>query len=368
MKIGIVVLGGVDRSGNERVIPCLLGLLKRLAAAHEVHVFALEQEPRPSRYRLCGASVHNIGRAPRRLRAIGAMLAEHRRRRFAVLHAFWATPAGVVAVAMGSVFRVPVLVHLGGGELVAIPEIAYGDARSRRGRLLVDIVLHRAARVTAASTGMRRLAAARGRRVEHLTLGVDLEEWPTAPIRLRELDAPARLLHVASLNRVKDQLTLLKAAARLRDRGVAYHLDVVGEDTLNGEIQRAADALGLEGFVTFHGFLRHRELRPLVEGAHLLLMSSCHEAGPVVVLEAAVVGLPTIGTDVGYVHDWAPEAAVATPVGDHEALAGEVEGLLADEPRRRRLAGAAQARALREDADYTASEVLRHYRELTGTD
>ena len=51
MKIAIVVPGGVDRSGTDKVIPCQLWLIERLAAGDdEVHVFALYQEPRPGRW------------------------------------------------------------------------------------------------------------------------------------------------------------------------------------------------------------------------------------------------------------------------------------------------------------------------------
>ena len=57
MKIALVVPGGVDRSGEVRVIPALLALIRRLAAAHDVHVFALAQEPGPGAWMLEGAHV-----------------------------------------------------------------------------------------------------------------------------------------------------------------------------------------------------------------------------------------------------------------------------------------------------------------------
>ena len=41
MRIGLVVSGGVDRSGRERVTPSLLWLVERLARRHDVHVFVL---------------------------------------------------------------------------------------------------------------------------------------------------------------------------------------------------------------------------------------------------------------------------------------------------------------------------------------
>ena len=79
------------------------------------------------------------------------------------------------------------------------------------------------------------------------------------------------------------------------------------------------------------------------------------------VLEAAVCGVPTVGTDVGHVNEWAPDGAVAVPVGDPRALADAVAELLDDEPRRMRIAFAAQARAVAIDADFTASSFERLY-------
>jgi glycosyltransferase involved in cell wall biosynthesis len=211
---------------------------------------------------------------------------------------------------------------------------------------------------------MQELAAARGIRADVLPFGVALDRWPPAPVRPRVGGAPARLLQIADLNPVKDQTTLLEAAARLRAAGRAFHLDIVGADTLGGAVQRRTASLGLGDEITFHGFLPHRSLRPIVEGADLLIVSSRHEADPTVLLEAAVAGVPTVGTAVGHIRDWAPEAAVAVPVGDSEALAAAIQDVLADEARRRRLAEAAQRRAVVRDADWTARRVTEIYREL----
>ncbi len=365
MKIAVIVPGGVDRSGERRVIPALLWLFERIAREHDVHVFALYQDAEPSRYTLLGATVHSAGRPGSRRRTFRNLWREHRDRRFDVLHAFWATPPGVIAAVASRLLRVPALLHLAGGELVALPEIGYGARRHWRGRLWVKLALRGAARVTAASRDMVERAAALGVCADELPLGVDAIRWPRRAPAPRPGDRPPRLLHVASLNAVKDQDTLLRAAAMLTQRHVPFQLDVVGEDTLGGALHRTARALGLEELVTFHGYLVQRELRPLVERADVLVMSSRHEAGPLVMLEAAVAGVPTVGTAVGHVRDWAPDAAVAVPVGDADALACAVAELLDDEPRRLRVARAAQERALSRDADWTARRVLGIYDEMT---
>ena len=83
-------------------------------------------------------------------------------------------------------------------------------------------------------------------------------------------------------------------------------------------------------------------------------MSSHHETGPLVVLEAAVAGVPTVGTCVGHIAEWAPKAAIAVPVADPGALARAIALVLADEELRLRLAREAAKLATLEDADHTA--------------
>ncbi len=366
MKIAMLLPGGVDRSGTHRVIPCNLWLIERVAREHDLHVFALRQEPRPSRYELLGAQVHNIGARPRRLRALVAMVSEHRRAPFDVLHALWAVPSGVVAAVAGLLLSRPVLLHLIGGDLESMPDIDFGLRSYARGRLWLRVAIAGATQILVSSTVMQEHAAALGIETARVPFGVALDRWPSAHPRRRDPGRPARLIQVGSLNRVKDHPVLLEALRVLVAQGVGCHLDVVGEDTLDGRIQKMAESLGLQEHVTFHGFLPHSELRPLVERADLLLLTSRHESGPLVVLEAAIAGVPTVGTAVGHLVDWAPHAAVTVPVGDFKALGRETAAVLADEERRLRLAEAAQARAEVEDADWTAMQILEKYEILAG--
>jgi glycosyltransferase involved in cell wall biosynthesis len=98
--------------------------------------------------------------------------------------------------------------------------------------------------------------------------------------------------------------------------------------------------------------------------ADILVLSSRHEAGPLVVLEAAIVGVPTVGTAVGHVAEWAPEAAVAVPVRDPEALAFATLRILEDDEQRLALAREAQRRALACDADWTVRRFETLYDEV----
>jgi glycosyltransferase involved in cell wall biosynthesis len=366
LKIALVVPGGVDRSGEVRVIPALLALIRRLGATHELHVFATHQESTPGPWELEGAQVHNVGLPRTAWRALRSIFAENGKAPFRIVHAIWAGSSGALAVGAGTLLRVPSIVHVAGGELVALADIEYGGCLSMRGRVLQRAVLRQATRVTAASAAMCELVAQHGVRAQRIPLGVDLQRWPLRPPVRRRPDEQPRLVHVASLNRVKDQGTLLRALRILADRSRDFHLDVVGEDTLRGEIEALAAELGVAKRVRFHGFLRQRELRRVVETAHVAVVSSRHEAGPLVVLEAAAVGVPTVGTAVGHVAEWNPQAAVAVPCLDPNALAAALERVLADEDLRLLLAAEAQRRVEREDAEHTAGAFAALYAELAG--
>jgi glycosyltransferase involved in cell wall biosynthesis len=354
MRLALVVPGGVDRSGEYRVIPALLALIGRLALRHDVQVFALRQGAQADSWDLAGARVHNIGLPYTRLRTVHAIRSAHRSAPFDLVQAIWSGSCGLVAVTAAKMLGIPSFVHIGGGELVCLPDIGYGGSLRWRSRLREKLVLRAASVVTAASTPVIQALALLGVMGQRVPLGVDLHAWPPREPRRRSPGGCARLIHVASLNRVKDQTTLLRALAQLAKSGTRFEMDMVGEDTLGGEVQALAGQLGLCASLNFRGFVPQRELRALVAAADLMILSSRHEAGPIAMLEAAALGVPTIGTAVGHIVEWAPAAAICVPVGDWVALAHAMQALLGDEEQRLRIAHAALRRATDEDADYTA--------------
>ena len=369
MRIAWTVPGGVDASGRERVVPNWLWLLSRIAARHHVVVFVAGTHDIARTYSLVGATVSDLGRprGPTGLR----LFCHHRalarsvaaQGPFDVVHGFWGVPAGILAATVAYRLGIPSLVTFDSGELTSSPEISYGLQRTWRGRLQVRIATAAATRVTVSSEYMRALARTHGIEAEFAPIGVDAALFATDR---RGLPAgpPWRLIQVASLNRVKDQTTLLHALERIVLRVPDTHLDVVGEDTLGGAMQELAARVGIERHVTFHGFQPTDRLRDFYAHAHLFVQSSRHEAAGVAVAEAAAAGLPIVGTRVGYVSDWSADAAVAVPVGDAVALADAVVSVLKDPERRAQLAAAAVARARALDADRTALRFEELYQAL----
>ncbi|HEY6363020.1 MAG TPA: glycosyltransferase family 4 protein [Vicinamibacterales bacterium] len=364
MKLAVLLHGGVDRTGEDRVIHAFFWLLERLARRHDVHVFAFNQEPEPATWELAGTHVHNIGPGKGwRRRLAAAFAAEHRASPFELIHGIFGW-GGMYGALLGWRHRVPVLFHPAGGELVALNDIAYGMRCTARGRLELRIATAGARRVTVATAYMEDLAASLRIAARRVPLGVAIDKWPPCDPRPRHDSQRVRLVHVGDIRPVKDQAMLLSAADTLRRAGLDFHLDIVGFDTTDGALRRSPRARSLEPHVRWHGVLGRADLHAVMERADILLMTSRHEAGPLVVLEAAIAGVPTVGTNVGHVADWAPHAAVAVAVGDAEALARETVALVADEPRRLCIAREAQRRAIAIDADFTAATFERIYEEM----
>jgi glycosyltransferase involved in cell wall biosynthesis len=355
MRVGLLV-PGFSADPADWCIPALRNLVGRLTTDIDLQVFALRYPDHPARYELFGAEVSALGGGNARGRGSAALwrsttsavAAEHRRRPFDVLHAFWAGEPGFVAALAGRALRIPTVVSVAGGELARLGDIGYGGLLRRMERMKMRLALRLAQVVTTGSAlGLASARSWLGVRVEprirRIPLGVDVAMFAPAPSEPGA--GPARLLHVASLSRVKDQATLLAAAAVLRERGYSFRLDIAGSGPLLGELRSLAGRLGLDTVVRWRGEIAHDRLPCEYRSAHLFVLSSRHEAQSMVALEAAACGLPVVGTHVGVLPELSPDAARVAPVGDAIGLADGIAALLRDQTSQIRSGRAARAMA-----------------------
>jgi glycosyltransferase involved in cell wall biosynthesis len=380
VRLGLVVPGGFDPSGREGIIPALLALTEELGRRHDVRVFAAASRSGAAQYRIAGAAVTQLGRpdgVSRRRGPLGFAQGAARLARLArsmdhwlasveasgpldLMHAFWADRTALLAAWQSRQRRIPLVVSVGGGEAIWLPEIRYGGASSRTGRAVTRAALRVADVVTAGSAfALGPLPRSVTARAQVVPLGVAGATFAAPPAR--PSGPPWRLLQVAGLVPVKDHLTALLALRRAVERLGDVRLDCVGEDSLGGAVQRRAAELGLGARVSFHGFLTQDRLAALYRRAHLNLLSSRYESQGVVILEAAAAGLPTVGTAVGLLPSLAPEAARCVAPGDSLALGDVICELLLDRPAREAMGAAAQHYANAHDATWTAQAFERIY-------
>jgi glycosyltransferase involved in cell wall biosynthesis len=158
---------------------------------------------------------------------------------------------------------------------------------------------------------------------------VDTELFhPAAQRRERGPGDPLRLLNVASLDEKKDHAVLLDAVARLRARGVAVTLDIVGEGDLRGALQARAGLLGLERVVRFQGTRLPADVAALMRESDVFVLPSRFENLPVVLLEAMASGLPAVASAVGGVGEIvdAASGALVSPE-DPDGLADAIAAI-----------------------------------------
>jgi glycosyltransferase involved in cell wall biosynthesis len=297
------------------------------------------------------------GRASLRLwrDALRTLAAEHRRRPFDVLHAFWATESGALAALAGRWLGIPALVSLAGGELVRLPAIGYGDGLHAAERVKVNMALRLASGVTAGSTYQLSLVPRSvSARTARLPLGVDVDRF--TPAIGRPAEDISTVVHVASLVPVKDQRTLLRAVAAI---GGPVRLEVVGDGPLAAPLADLAGELGVRDRVCFRGPIAHDHLPAVYRAAAVFALSSVHEAQGMAPLEAAACGVPIVGTAVGVLPELRPDAALTVEPGNWHALSQALTGLLR-EPDRRATMGAAARR--RVEADFTIEQCVDRFR------
>ncbi|HEX6161858.1 MAG TPA: glycosyltransferase family 4 protein [Vicinamibacterales bacterium] len=371
MKLAMVVPGGLHPSGETEVVPSWLALFERLAKSHEIHAFAVKHLDKPQSYPLRGFTVHDLGRPSSPIgltrwmqqRALHRALAEHGP--FDAIHGFHADPAGQLAARAGRRFMIPSVVTCDSGEFVSLPRINYGSQRTARGRAAVREACALASKVHVSTSFMGALAAQHNVAatvipLTSVTSQAATIKWPTAP---RSSDT-FRIVQVATLSRVKNQRLLIDALSIVRE-AIDARLDLVGEDTLGGELHKHVEKIGLGRYVTFHGFLPQARVQEVLARSDLYVQSSLHEAAGVSVLEASAAGVPVLGTLAGYVADWSPTKAMALGDTIPESLADAILTLHADPDRRRSMAALARTFAIAHDATWSAMQFESLYRSLT---
>ena len=327
MRVGLIV-PGFSADADDWCIPALRHLVRALARTDDVRVVAVRYPYRAARYPVEGASVIAIGGADARgsaaldvwRKTLGLLIREHRRQKFDVLHAFWATESGFLTALAGRLLRIPTLVSLAGGELVALPNIGYGDQRVPWERLKIRASLQLASAVSAGSQYLLRLAQRHvaSSRLELAPLGVDLDLFNPGA---HPPDSAPRLIHVATLTPVKDQTTLLQAFRLARGQVGNVRLDIVGDGPLRPELKKLAHDLGIDNAVEFRGAVDHAALPAIYQTGSGFVLTSHHEAQGMVAIEAAACGLPVVGTRVGVIPELAGSTDAIADVGAVEALA-----------------------------------------------
>ena len=141
------------------------------------------------------------------------------------------------------------------------------------------------------------------------------------------------LLFVGQQIWYKNQRLILDAMRLLCDRGGEWVLVMAGSGKDEQDIQRYAVSLNLTGPVIFTGLIRDRDLlRGVYLNADLLFFPSVFDNAPLVLREAAVLGVPTLaaeGSNAAGAIRKNVNGFTAAPTP--EAMSGEIERIFEEE-------------------------------------
>jgi glycosyltransferase involved in cell wall biosynthesis len=142
---------------------------------------------------------------------------------------------------------------------------------------------------------------------------------------------PFRVVTVGSQeNWYKGHDVLLKALRVLVDSGIDVVATVVGGGRAHEAIVAMARSYGLADRVTFTGLVNDPDrIVRILDSAALFAFPSRTEGLPRALIEAMARGLPAVGSDIGGIPELL-DSSYLVPVGEHEALAAVMAGLVAD--------------------------------------
>lgn len=164
-------------------------------------------------------------------------------------------------------------------------------------------------------------------------------------------EAPARLVCIARLVPKKGHQVLLAAVAQLKAAGRDLDLCLVGEGPEEGALRRVVDRLGLGRQVHFAGAMANQETLALLRRADLCVLPARVAADgdrdglPVVLMEAAALGVPLAVSRVGGIPELVDEDSGWTSAPDDPRAFAAAMAASLDAPPAERTARAQRARA-----------------------
>ncbi|MFN9498131.1 MAG: glycosyltransferase family 4 protein [Erythrobacteraceae bacterium] len=107
-----------------------------------------------------------------------------------------------------------------------------------------------------------------------------------------------KLICVGRLSPEKGHLGLLEVMRRLREKGIDFTLNLVGDGPSRSVIEALVDSLDLRDRVFFEGFLKEDDTLLTIAASDILVLPSLMEGLPVVLIEALALGKPVVASRV----------------------------------------------------------------------
>lgn len=187
--------------------------------------------------------------------------------------------------------------------------------------------------------------------------GVDTRVFqPIGKLRQTGTPRPFTILCIGKMHEVKGQAHLIEACRRLRDRGMRFRCQFVGDGPDRARLSEQIDAAGLGEHVELLGLRTRDQVVDLIRDADVVAAPSVpsrsgrREGIPVVLMEAMASGVAVVASDLTGIPELVEHhrTGLLVPPGNEEALAVAL-GQFHDDPKlRTRLGRAGRRKVLAE--------------------
>ncbi len=336
------------------------------SAGHDIRLFAPTSSLPPSikqTLRSNGVTVMRFGAHKRvddtLVDWFEAIVEEHKRAPFDLIHAYFITQAGFVGAYAGKYLGIPSVVSIRGND---IERAMFDPSKFSHGMYALQ---NASAVTTNASELAKKAQAFLSREITLIPNGIDLsifrkvEKNEILAETLNLESSTRRVLGFTGELREKKGLVTLLSGYALLQKTLPSTLLIVGEVRV-GEDKKAFDEFrssNPDSHIIVTGPVPHKDLPAYYALMDVFIHPSLRDGMPNAILEAMACELPVIATPVGGVLDVLEDGVNGRliPVNDADALANTAAELLDDEAQRKRLGKSARERIAK---DFTPQQEL----------
>jgi glycosyltransferase involved in cell wall biosynthesis len=329
-NIAILMYGGVGGGFFSQGVPILTDFIERIAQTHKVTVYSwlsTNSDFNPKGYKVesVNGRVHSLG-VFLAFKIFWRLFKSHRKEKYNLIHCIWGYPAGFWGVLFGKILKIPTIVSLQGGETASLPEINYGNLLNNKVRFLSNWGYKNTNLITTLTNFQKNIL------LQSLSNNKYKTSIQVVPYGVQEhlissnntiLQPPYQFLHVANLNKIKQQNILLEVFEQLSHH-VSCFLTIVGTGIEENQLKNIAKNLKINHLVNFEGVVAHQNIGNYYQKSHFLLHTSAYEAQAVVLNEALANGVVVVATNVGLASDLAENHINTVAVGDVKAMVEKV--------------------------------------------
>jgi len=230
------------------------------------------------------------------IKATFAAFKFHRREKYDIVFVWSTVPAGLPAILLKLLKKLPFILRVGGSDIPGFEErynFIYKIITP-----FIKFVWKRATTIIAKCKTEKEMVENINSKLKIQTInnGIDTSKFSFIE---KEVNSELKIICSARLIKRKGQYTLINALAELKRSNINFHIDFVGEGDEKDAYIHYAKEKGVSEQITFSGYVPRKYMPEKYQTADIFVLPSFNEGMSNALLEAMACGLPVVVTDVG---------------------------------------------------------------------